>query len=74
VTHHLVSVPEIAELLGVSQQRAHQIINAYVDFPAPEADLAIGRVWSREAVESWAQSHPRKPGRRPSGGAERSST
>jgi predicted DNA-binding transcriptional regulator AlpA len=65
VAHHLVSVPEIAEMLGVSQQRAHQIINAYGDFPPPEADLAIGRVWLRSAIETWALSHPRRPGRPP---------
>jgi predicted DNA-binding transcriptional regulator AlpA len=66
VTHHLVSVPEIAEMLGVSHQRVHQLIKSYDNFPEPEADLAIGRVWLRAAVQSWADSHPRTPGRRPS--------
>ena len=61
----LVSVTEIAEMLGVSRQRVNQLVQAYDDFPAPEADLAIGRVWLRSAVEGWAESHPRKPGRRP---------
>jgi len=65
----LVSVTEIAEMLGVSRQRVNQLIEAYADFPAPEADLAIGRVWTRRSVESWADSHPRKPGRRPAKGA-----
>ena len=64
MTHHLVSIPEIAELLGVSQQRAHQIIRSYKDFPLPEAELAVGRVWLRSAVEAWDKSHPRRPGRR----------
>lgn len=59
----LVSVTEIAEMLGISRQRVNQLIQAYEDFPQPEADLAIGRVWLRSAVETWALSHPRKPGR-----------
>lgn len=63
MTHHLVSVPEIAAFLGVSQQRVHQLISAYYDFPDPEAELAIGRVWSREKIEHWSRTHPRRPGR-----------
>lgn len=62
----LVSVTEIAALLGVSRQRVNQLIQAYGDFPLPEAELAIGRVWLRESVERWAAEHARKPGR-PSG-------
>lgn len=68
VSHHLVSIPEIAEILGVSQQRAHQIIKSYKDFPTPEAELAIGRVWLKSAVEEWDRTHVRRPGRRPSEG------
>jgi hypothetical protein len=65
VTHHLVGVTEISKLLGVSRQRADQITRTYNDFPAPDADLASGRVWSRTRVEKWIKAHPdRKPGRR----------
>jgi predicted DNA-binding transcriptional regulator AlpA len=59
----LVSVTEIAEMLGISRQRVNQLIQAYEDFPPPEADLAIGRVWLRSAIEEWAKSHPRRAGR-----------
>lgn len=59
----LVSVTEIAEILGVSRQRVNQLIDTYADFPTPEAELAIGRVWSREQIEEWDRTHPRKPGR-----------
>ena len=59
----LVSVTEIAELLGVSRQRVNQLIRAYMDFPLPEAELAIGRVWLRSAVEEWNRSHLRTAGR-----------
>ena len=64
-----VGFVEIAELLGVSRQRVHQLMSAYDDFPAPLAELAMGRVWARQDVEAWADSHPRKPGRRRAKGA-----
>lgn len=64
MTSHLVGVREIAEMLGVSRQRADQISRAYADFPAPEAELASGRVWKRASVDRWIKAHPvRKPGR-----------
>jgi prophage regulatory protein len=59
----VVGVPEIARMLGVSRQRVYQLIDAYEDFPEPVATLAVGRIWSREAVEKWNQVH----GERPSG-------
>jgi prophage regulatory protein len=63
----LVSVPEVAQILGVSIQRVHQLLHAYADFPEPEAVLAVGRIWKREDIIAWAESHPRKPGRPPRG-------
>ncbi len=59
----VVGVPEIAEILGVSRQRVYQLIDTYEDFPAPVATLAVGRIWSRDAVEAWNRLH----GERPSG-------
>lgn len=59
----VVGVPEIAQILGVSRQRVYQLIDTYEDFPAPVATLAVGRIWSRTAVEEWNQLH----GERPSG-------
>ena len=44
----------IAELIGVSKQRAQQLAAAG-KLPAPTADLRIGRVWLREDVERWAR-------------------
>ena len=66
VTARLVDIPEIARMLGVTRQRASRIIQTYDDFPPPLAELSIGRVWFSGDVEEWAQSHPRRPGRRPS--------
>ncbi len=56
-------MPEIARILGVSRQRVYQLIDAYDDFPPPVAALAVGRIWSRSAVEEWNRLH----GERPSG-------
>jgi len=69
MTHHLVGVAELSEMLGVSRQRAVQIADAYTDFPAPDVELASGRVWQRSSVERWIEKHPdRRPGRPPKGG------
>jgi len=54
----LVSTKEIAALLGVSRQRVDQLTRIE-GFPAPAAELAIGRVWKRTDIERWA----RKAGR-----------
>ena len=59
MTHHLVGVAEIAELLGISRQRVDAIVKTHADFPRPEVELAAGRIWKREDVERWA----RKTGR-----------
>lgn len=52
VTHHLLGVAEIAELLGVSRQRVHQLA-ARDDFPRPTAELSAGKVWDAAAIERW---------------------
>ena len=57
---HLVSRVEIAELLGVSQQRVHQLLTR-PDFPEPVVVLAIGSIWRREDVEEWARRTGRLP-------------
>ncbi len=59
----VVGVPEIAEMLGVSRQRVYQLMETYDDFPDPIATLAVGRIWSRAAVEEWNRMY----GERPSG-------
>jgi hypothetical protein len=45
---------DIAELLGVSKQRAHQIADE-PGFPAPAARDARGRLWNRRDVLVWAR-------------------
>ena len=56
----LVSTVEIAELLGLSRQRVDKLSRGE-RFPAPAADLAIGRVWSRVAIIDWAKQTGRLP-------------
>lgn len=54
MTRHLMGAVEIADMLGVSRQRVHQLAAAPT-FPAPIAELAAGKVWERAAVEEWAR-------------------
>jgi hypothetical protein len=56
----LASTVELAELLGVTRQRVDQLARAE-GFPAPAAELAIGRVWDRTAVIEWAKAVGRLP-------------
>jgi predicted DNA-binding transcriptional regulator AlpA len=49
-----VRLVEIAELLGVSKQRAHQIAEEK-GFPVPLAEDDRGRQWSRFEVQRWAK-------------------
>jgi predicted DNA-binding transcriptional regulator AlpA len=45
---------EVAQLLGVSKQRAHQMADA-PGFPAPAHHDSRGRFWDRREVERWAK-------------------
>ena len=71
MTSHLVGLSEIATMLGVSRQRAGQIVRDYDDFPPPVAELASGRIWETAAVETWAEAHPVRPPGRPAGASEK---
>lgn len=52
--HHLVSAAEIADMLGVSIQRVHQLAERD-DFPEPVAEVTAKRirVWETAAVKAW---------------------
>ena len=54
-----VRIIEIAELLGVSHQRVHQIADEE-GFPAPVAEDGRGRLWDRRAVAAWAKQWRRE--------------
>jgi hypothetical protein len=44
----------MAELPGVTKQRAHQIADEE-GFPSPVAEDARGRLWGRYEVQAWAK-------------------
>lgn len=50
----LMGLAEVRALLGVSRQRADQIVRK-PGFPAPVVELATGKVWDGEAVRVWAE-------------------
>lgn len=50
--HHLIGAAEIGKLFGVSRQRVQQLVHR-PDFPAPVADLAMGKVWESADVHRW---------------------
>jgi len=58
----MMSAPEVAELLGVSRQRVHQL-RATPTFPAPLYELRTGPIWDAAAIEHFATTWERKPGR-----------
>lgn len=52
----VVGLDEIAAMLGVSKQRASQLMDRRLHDDAPEGKLlARGRVWSRLAVVKYAR-------------------
>lgn len=60
---HLVSAPEVAEILGgISRQRVHQL-RALAAFPAPLVELRTGPIWDARAIERFERDWARKPGR-----------
>jgi FtsZ-interacting cell division protein YlmF len=56
----VVGVAEIAQLLGVSRQRVHELMRTDSAFPAPAAELAAGRIWHRPDVEQWMVARSRQ--------------
>lgn len=60
----LASVPEAAEILGVSPQRVRELAATNASFPEPMYELRTGKLWLRDAIEAFA-NRDRKPGRPP---------
>jgi hypothetical protein len=60
VVHHLIGAAEIGDLFGVSRQRVQQLVNR-PDFPKPDVELAMGKVWKTEDVLRWGREHGRIP-------------
>lgn len=60
----LVGASEIADLLGVSRQRVHQL-TTHTGFPAPLVQVRMGPLWDAKAVAAFDRQWERKPGRPP---------
>ncbi len=59
----LVAAPEVGEILGgLSRQRVYQVRHV-AGFPEPLYRLRTGPVWDRRAIEKFARSWTRRPGR-----------
>lgn len=54
----LGGISEVAEILGVSRQRA-DVLSRYEGFPAPVGRLKGGRVWDLVQVRAWAKKDGR---------------
>jgi hypothetical protein len=59
----LVAYPEIGAILEVSRQRAREIAETHAEFPPPAVDLPGIKLYVRAAVERFAKSRTRRPGR-----------
>ncbi len=58
----LVGVREIADLLGVTKQRASELART-AGFPPPLTTLAAGPVWAETTVRKFVETWQRRPGR-----------
>lgn len=59
----LVGYAEIADMLGVSRQRAAQLAAEHDTFPQAVVTTAAGPLRVRSQVEAWGRNRNRKPGR-----------
>lgn len=64
-TPELLAATDVAELLGVTRQRVHQLASEHAQFPAPYVRLGSGPIWTRPAIDNFARIWTRKPGRPP---------
>jgi hypothetical protein len=55
----LVGISEIADMLGVTRQRADKLSRVDSTFPDPVADLRGGRIWLRVDVVAWIKESGR---------------
>jgi predicted DNA-binding transcriptional regulator AlpA len=59
----LVSVPEVADILGVSPQRVHELAADGGGFPRPVYELKTGKVWLQTAIVAFGSAGPAAPDR-----------
>lgn len=61
----IVSSPEVAEMLGVTRQRVHQLLASNRRFPQPFMRLGSGPLWIADAIRKFEREWRRRPGRPP---------
>lgn len=59
-TDGLLSIREVANVLGVSRQRA-MVLAQREDFPDSRPVYVEHRAWTREAIEEWDRTLRRRP-------------
>ncbi|WP_410597868.1 hypothetical protein [Amycolatopsis sp. lyj-23] len=59
----LASAADVAEILGVSRQRVHQLATSNPRFPQHIARVATGPLWARSSIEWFDSVWERKAGR-----------
>lgn len=59
----LVGYAEIAEMAGITRQRAREIAETRIGFPAAVVETASGPLRVRNQVERWLETWDRRPGR-----------
>ena len=59
----LIGASEAADLLGVTRQRVHQLAAEHPGFPTPLVRVRMGPLWATSAIEGFARSWTRTPGR-----------
>jgi prophage regulatory protein len=64
----LVGPAELGQLFGISRTRLAQI-TARPDFPAPVAELVMGKVWDLADIRRWASATGRQLHALPARGA-----
>ena len=54
----VVAIAEMAQMLGVGTNRTWQLTK-HPDFPAPIAELSVGRIWRTSEIQRWCERHGR---------------
>jgi predicted DNA-binding transcriptional regulator AlpA len=60
VEGRLLGITEVAALVNLSRQRILQLIESDPAFPKPAAQLARGRLWRQDDIETWARATGRE--------------
>jgi len=66
----LIGVAELAEILGVSRQRASELARTGSGFPRPLRFLASGPIWDKAMIARYVQHWDRRPRGRPKKAAQ----